>query len=416
MLVLGAGFAGWHYRESLVPFLQAIISPPEAKSGRPPQRPASVGLAVVQQRPVNYYLNGIGTVTAFKTVAIRSRVEGELIRVAFTEGQQVNEGDLLAEIDPRTWQAQLDQATAQLARNEATLKSSRQTLARLKSLVDAKIVARQEMDDQTSLVDQAAASVNADLAAIANAKLQLEYCKIHSPISGRIGLRLVDPGNIVRAGDAAGLAVVTQLQPISVLFTIPQDDIPRVKRRMQQESDLAVDAFDRNFRVRLATGKLAAIDNQVDSATGTIRLKAVFDNAEELLYPNQFVNARLLVETDPQAIVVPVSAVQRGPASQFVYVLDANGETVSVRDVVSTLTDGGDAIIASGLSPGETVVVEGLDRLQPGAKVTTREQAAKAGREGGKDGAKGEPGKGEPANSGGTGQPQGGAGGERGRS
>lgn len=366
--------AGWYYREQLEPYVTPLVeklSPP--KPTRPPQRAITVGTAQVAQRDVNFYLNGLGTVTAFKTVTVRSRVEGELLRVAVQEGQPVQEGDLLAEVDPRLWQAQLDQAAGQLARDQAALKSAQLTLTRYQQLLETKIVTAQQIDEQVSLVQQAEAAIKTDQALIDNANLQLDYCTITAPISGRIGLRLVDAGNIVRANDPTGIAVITQLQPISLVFTIPQDDIRRVQAQVRDDAGLQVEAFDRDFSHRLAVGKLVAIDNQVDPTTGTVRLKAVFENKDEALFPNQFVNVRLLVETQEDAIVAPTAAVQRGPNSMFVYVLQED-ETVALREVETGEVDETDTVILRGLTPGETVVTDGLDKLLPGSKVATKDK------------------------------------------
>jgi membrane fusion protein, multidrug efflux system len=235
----------------------------------------------------------------------------------------------------------------------------------------------QEVDEQSAMVQQIEGTLRADQATVANAKLQLTYCNIVAPISGRIGLRLVDQGNIVRANDPNGMAVITQLQPIALVFTIPQDDIARVLKQMREQATLTVDAFDRDFKTNLASGKLMAIDNQVDPTTGTVRLKAMFENEDGLLFPNQFVNARLHVDTKRDAIMVPSAAVQRGPTSMFVYVVQAD-ETVELRNVVIGPTDGAETSIESGLAAGEIVVMEGLDKLQPGAKITTREKERKS--------------------------------------
>ncbi|HET6426465.1 MAG TPA: efflux RND transporter periplasmic adaptor subunit, partial [Planctomycetaceae bacterium] len=295
-------------------------------------------------------------------------------------GQVVKEGDVLAEIDPRLFEAQRDQAQAQLARDQAALNSAQLTLNRYKDLLTNKFATAQQVDEQLSLVQQAEAAIKADNAMIANAELQLSYSRITAPISGRIGLRLVDAGNMVRANDPTGLAVITQLQPIALVFTIPQDDIIRVQRRMKEVDELTVEAFDRDFRNRLAVGKLVALDNQVDSTTGTVKLKAIFDNEDEVLFPNQFVNARLLVETEQNATVTPTASVQRGPNGPFVYVLQPD-ETVAMREVEIGPTEGTDTVVREGLQPGETVVTDGLDKLQPGSKVVTRDKKKAASAE-----------------------------------
>ena len=372
--LIAAAAAGWHFRELIEPWVaQQLGMGHSATPKAMPPRVVPVVTAVVQKSDLQVYINGLGTVTAFKTVTIRSRVEGELIKVAFTEGQMVNEGDLLAEIDRRPFEVQLQQAEGQLARDQATLKSADITFKRYQELTQTRSISPQQVDEQRALVQQTAGAIQSVQAAVENAKLQLDYCRITAPISGRIGLRLVDQGNIVRANDPNGLAVITQLQPIALVFTIPQDDIVRVQKPQSEGQPLVVDAFDRDFKNKLATGKLLAIDNQVDSTTGTVRLKAVFDNEDGLLFPNQFVNARLLVDTRRDATVVPTAAVQRGPTSTFVYVVQPD-DTVELRTVTVSLAEGTRTSVESGLSPGEVVVTEGLDKLQPKTKITTREK------------------------------------------
>ncbi|MCX7417951.1 MAG: MdtA/MuxA family multidrug efflux RND transporter periplasmic adaptor subunit, partial [Planctomycetia bacterium] len=372
LLVLSIAGAAWHYQTLWCPWVTLMTngSVPPAKQ---PPKPIPVVTAIVKQRDLNLYLNGLGTVTAFKTVTIRSRVEGELQKVTFEEGQMIREGDLLAQIDPRPYEVQRDQAEGQLAKEEATLKAAKQMAARYNQLLPLKTVTQQEVDEQNAIVQQTEGGLQTVRATLKNAKLQLAYCRIMAPISGRIGLRLVDQGNIVRANDANGLAVITQLQPISLLFTIPQDDIIRVQKEMRVGESLAVDAFDRDFKTKLAAGKLVAIDNQVDPTTGTVRLKAVFENEDSSLFPNQFVNARLLVGTQRNALTVPSAAVQRGPSSTFVYVVQSD-ETVELRNIEIGPTEGSETSIRSGLSAGEIVVTEGLDKLQPGSKVATRDK------------------------------------------
>ena len=371
LIAIGLCTGGWFYRETWWPWFSkqiGIVESGAAGAKKPPRPPVPVVTAIVQQKNMDVFINGLGTVTAFKTVTIRSRVEGELVKVAFKEGQVVEEGSLLAEIDRRPFDVQLQQAQGQLARDEATLKSADFTFKRYQELILSKSITAQQVDEQRALVQQMAGAIQSDQAAVENAKLQLAYCHITAPISGRIGLRLVDQGNIVRANDPMGLAVITQLQPISLVFTIPQDDISRVQKPQNSGQPLSVDAYDRDFKIKLASGKLLAIDNQVDSTTGTVRLKAVFDNEDGMLFPNQFVNARLLVDTKHNAIVVPASAVQRGPTSVFVYVVQED-DTVKVG-----LAEGSEISIESGLAPGEIVVTEGIDKLQPKAMITTREK------------------------------------------
>lgn len=371
LFVFGLAAAGWHFRAAWLPFVT-----PNKASNAPVKggaRVIPVRTAVVERRDMDLYLNGLGTVTAFNTVTLRSRVDGQLIRVAFTEGQMVQEGDLLAEIDTRPFDAQLKQAEGQLAKDEASLKLAKQTLIRVQDLLKTKSIAPQQVDEQVAQVEQLEGTIDTDEALVANAQLQLTYCRIVSPITGRIGLRLVDQGNIVHANDPTGMAVITQLQPISLVFTVPQDEIPRVQKPMQEGKRLSVDAYDRNFRTRLATGTLAAIDNQVDATTGTVRLKAMFENKDAMLFPNQFVNARLHVETKLNAVIVPAAAVQRGPNTTFVYVVKSD-DTVELRNVVTGPTEEAETAIETGLAPGETVVTDGIDKLQQGTKVTTREK------------------------------------------
>ena len=388
LMLIGLATAAWSYRQTWQPWIAPLLpggSPASTKTA--PARVIPVATTTVRQRDMDLYLNGLGTATAFKTVTVRSRVEGELIRVHFTEGQTVNEGDVLAEIDPRAFEVQRDQAEGQLARDEATLKLANLTMDRYQDLFKSNVVTQQQLDDQGALVQQTEGAIQTDKAMVANARLQLSYCQIVAPIEGRIGLRLVDQGNFVRANDPTGLAVITQLQPIAVVFTIPQDDIARVMKQALDDRNLVVDAYDRDFKMKLASGKLAAFDNQVDPTTGTLRLKAVFENEDHLLFPNQFVNARLLVDTKRDAIVVPSAAVQRGPASTFVYVVRPD-EYVDLRNVVIGPAEGNETSIESGLTVGELVVTDGIDKLQPwkdkehpGTKVSVRDKDNDKGKE-----------------------------------
>jgi multidrug efflux system membrane fusion protein len=348
--------------------------PPQAKAVTP--RVVPVTATAARQADLDLYLNGLGAVVAYNTVTIRSRVEGQLLKVAFQEGQTVEEGDLLAEIDPRPYEVQLTQAEGALARGEAALRTAQRDLERYESLADLRQVTEQQIDAQRTLVQQCEAAIKIDRGVIDNVRLQLDYCRITAPISGRIGLRLVDPGNIVRANDSAGLAVIAQFHPIAVVFTVPQDEIVRVQRALATTRKLAVDAYNRDFQTKLASGSLLALDNQVDSTTGTVKLKAVFPNDDNTLFPNQFVNARLLVETIRGATVIPMAAVQHGPKSTFVYVVQPDS-TVELRPVITGATQGDQVAIVSGLVPNELVVTTGIDKLNNKAKVAVRGAPAK---------------------------------------
>ncbi len=331
--------------------------------------PVAVASAVVQDMPV--YLTGLGSVTAYNTVSVKSRVDGQLVQVNFREGQQVKKGDLLVLIDPRPFQVQLDQAQAQLFKDRASLRDAQLNYQRFKDLLnESGAMSQQQVDTQKSTADQFEGAVRADQAAIDSAKLQLVYCHITAPVNGRIGLRLVDAGNIVHASDANPMLVITQLQPISVIFTLPEDSLPVIVKRMKQGT-LKVDAYARDDQTKLATGTLLTIDNQIDQTTGTDRLKATFDNTDGALFPNQFVNIRLLLDVRKNSTIVPSVAVQRGPQGNFVYVVKAD-KTVEARTVTVALTQSNQSAIGSGLQAGEVVVTDGQDKLQNGAKVETR--------------------------------------------
>jgi multidrug efflux system membrane fusion protein len=307
-------------------------------------------------------------VNAYNTVTVRSRVDGQIVKVNFTEGQFVHEGDALVEIDPRPYQVQLEQAEGQLAKDQAQLHDVQVDFGRYTQLYNDGVIPKQQVDTQEAQVGQFQGAIKADKATIDNAKLQLVYARITAPISGRVGLRLVDQGNIVHATDTTGLLVITQLQPISVVFTLPQDQLQQVLVKLRGGGQLPVQAFDRDDTTKIADGKLATIDNQIDPTTGTYKLKSIFSNENNVLFPNQFVNVHMLVDTKHNVVIVPAAAIQRGPQGTYVYSV-SGGDTVNIRTVTVAQSTGGSVGISSGLSAGDVVVIDGQDKLQDGSKV-----------------------------------------------
>jgi len=337
-----------------------------AAAGAPARAVPVVGVAA-RQGDMPVYLTGLGSVTAYNTVTVKPRVEGQLVNIAFAEGQLVHEGDLLAEIDPRPFQVQLAQAEGQMARDVAQLKDATATLTRFRELLAHGVIAKQEYDDKVAAAGQYEGAIKVDQGVIDNAKLQLTYSRVTAPISGRVGLRLVDVGNVVHTTDA-GLVVITEIQPIAVMFTIPEDDLPAVLAKLRASARLPVEAYDRAGNTQIATGRLDAIDNQIDRATGTTRLKGVFPNDDGALYPNQFVNVHLLLDVRKEAVLVPTAAIQRGPQGTFVYAVKTD-RTVEVRPVALGPQNDADTAIDRGIAVGEVVVVDGIDKLRAGMPV-----------------------------------------------
>ncbi|HEY2352493.1 MAG TPA: MdtA/MuxA family multidrug efflux RND transporter periplasmic adaptor subunit [Candidatus Acidoferrum sp.] len=378
LLVLGVvAIAIWYYRGSHSGAQAENSASPAARGGAPGARPGAgphgfppvpVVVAAAQHGDLPVYFAGLGTVTAFNTVTVHSRVDGQLVSVDFKEGQFVHQGDLLAQIDPRPFQVILEQAEGQLARDQAQRTDALTNLERYKLLFKEGVIPKQQLDTQGAQVGQFDGAIKTDQATIDSAKLQLSFTHITAPISGRIGLRLVDVGNMVHANDAGGLLVITQLQPISVIFSLPQDQLPQVVAKLRAGGQLPVEAYDRDDTAKITSGTLASIDNQIDTTTGTYKLKATFSNDNNILFPNQFVNVHLLVDTKHNLTIVPVAALERGPEGTYVYAVDKTN-TVKIHPVTVAQTTSESIGVSSGLTAGDTVVIDGQDKLQDGSKV-----------------------------------------------
>jgi multidrug efflux system membrane fusion protein len=383
VVILGVVALGWWYFRSRGTQANGASTAAGAPAGAAARSGPSgsfvvpVVVATAHKGDLPVYFNGLGTVTAFNTVTVKSRVDGQIVKVNFTEGQYVKEGDSLIEIDPRPFQVQLEQADGQLAKDQAQLRDVQVDYERYQLLYKEGVIPKQQLDSQQAQVGQYEGAIKADQAQIDNAKLQITYSHIVAPISGRVGLRLVDVGNIVHAADTNGLVVITQLQPISVIFTLPQDQLPKVMEQMRNRT-MTVEAYDRDNTDKIATGKLLTIDNQIDTTTGTYKLKAVFDNSKNELFPNQFVNMHLLVDTKRNVILVPTTAILRGPKGTYVFAVAGNNK-VSVKNVTVAETTGNVSGITTGLGDGETVVIDGQDKLQEGSQVEPRQAARPSG-------------------------------------
>jgi membrane fusion protein, multidrug efflux system len=355
---------------ALVAYRVFFAPAPQPRAGRSGANAAQpIGVAAVGTGNIRIVVTALGTVTPLATVTVKTQINGQLTQVAFQEGQLVKKGDFLAQIDPRPYEAALQQAEGQLVHDQALLDMAKVDLTRYQTLIKTKAIPQQQLDDQVFLVKQYEGQIAVDQAMIATQKLNITYCHIVSQVNGRVGLRLVDPGNYVQVTDTTGIAVLTQLQPISVIFSIPEDDLGQVTAQLRAGTTLEVSAYDRANVNFIAVGRLATYDNQIDTTTGTVKLRADFDNADDKLFPNQFVNARLLVKTLANVVTVPTAAIQRGAPGTYVYVVNAN-DTVSVRPIKLGPTDDDRAAVQSGLASGERVVTDGVDRLRDGARVT----------------------------------------------
>jgi multidrug efflux system membrane fusion protein len=362
LIVVGAIWYSTHSRSKA-----AAAGPQGRGQGRFQAGDVSVGVVSVGKQDVPFYLTGLGSVTAFNTVTVHSRVDGQMMKVYFQEGQFVHAGDELADIDPRPFQVALDQAQGQLAKDMAAQSDAKNNLNRYQQLFQEGVIPRQQLDSQQSMVGQFDGSIQGDKAQIDNEKLQLTYAHIVSPIDGRVGLRLVDPGNIVHAADSSGILVITQVRPIAVVFTLPEDELPQVVSEMKNRT-LEVEAYSRDDNSKLAQGKLLTLDNQIDPTTGTIKLKSQFDNADLSLWPNQFVNIRLFLSVKKDAIVIPTAAIQNGAQGSFVYVVNSD-KAAMVQPIQVDFNQGNISVIRTGLQAGQQIVIDGQDKIQAGAKV-----------------------------------------------
>jgi multidrug efflux system membrane fusion protein len=349
-------------------------SAPQPAGGGRNSGPMSIVPEAVGKGDIGININALGTVTSLATVTIRTQISGYLQKIDFTEGSEVKKGDLLAEIDPRPYEAALAQAKGQLARDEALLKGSQVDLTRYQGLASQNAVPRQTLDTQVALVAQNQGTVEADRATVKSAEVNLQYCRIVSPLDGRVGLRQVDQGNYVTPGDANGLVVITQLQPMSVLFTVPEDNLQAIAKRIQSGAVLPATALDRTGATKIADGSLQTFDSQIDPTTGTIKLRAQFPNEDRLLYPNQFVNIRLLLDTHKDVTTMSTAGIQRGAPGTFVYLVNTADSTVSVRPIKIGVTEGDRVEILSGIVPGDRVVIDGADKLRDGAKIILRSE------------------------------------------
>ena len=374
------GLGVYYYRSRATP-ATAVSDSAQSPGGRPGRGAGAIPVVAARAHKgdIGVYFTGLGAVTPIYTVTIKSQISGYLMRVLYQEGQTVRRGDRLAEIDPRPYQVMLEQAQAGLARDQANLENAKVDLKRYQTLAPLKAIPEQQLATQETTVKQQEAIVQADQAQIDNAKLDLTYCHITAPITGRVGLRLIDPGNYVTANDSTGLVVITQVEPISVIFTLPEDQLPAILAKMHAGARLKVEAYDREMKTKLAQGWLSTMDNQIDPTTGTVKLRATFDNRDGSLFPNQFINARLLVEEKRGVTLIPTAAVQRNAQITYVYLVKPDS-SVTVRNITIGTTEGDDAEVTSGLIPGDAVVMTGVDKLQEGSKVRVEKSGERSSR------------------------------------